>query len=421
MIKHKKLVICSIVVGLSSLLYINFYVNNFKFSFAGVVFPLLLYIYDENPIAFGFSSGIFLLIFRWLFYGFLQGVLGHQFYYVMPETIFYIVYGFVFYIIKKSNMSITYTKVFIISTIVDFISNMLETHIRIGEELFTTDNQIIKVILLIAVIRASLVWMILIGYKYYRLFLIKEEHDKRYRNLLQLISQLKTEMYWMEKNMDHIERVMTNAYQLFSNISENKNRDAWSNKSLEIAKDIHEIKKEYGLVVTGIEDMMANKLDNTGINFNELITILQETMEIEIKNQKKNIIIEYNIGENFYTEKHYYLMSILRNIIINAIDSIESKGKITVSHTVENNSHKFIIEDNGCGIKEEEISHIFSPGYSSKIDYSTGQVNRGLGLPLIENIIKVYLNGNLSVKSEYGKGSVFLISIPANELEDVIR
>jgi len=405
-------------VGLSSLLYIDFYINNFKFSFAGVVFPFLLYIYDDlNPVLFGFSSGFLLVVFRWIFLNPIQGLIGQQFYNIMPEIVFYIVYGTVFYVIRKSNISIKYKNIIVISTIVDFVSNILETYIRIGESLFSSDYSIVKVLLFVAILRATLIWIMVVGYNYNKLFLIKEEHDKRYRNLLQIISQLKTEIYWMEKNMDHIEKVMTNAYQLFSNINEDGTRNDWAMEALEIAKDIHEIKKEYSLVVMGIEDAMANKLDNTGMYFSELVAILEETMSMEIRNQKKDIIIDYNTGEDFYTEKHYYLMSILRNLIINAIDSIESRGNIIFSHIVENNNHQFIIKDNGCGIKEDELQYIFSPGYSSKIDYSTGQINRGLGLPLIENIIKVNLKGNIRVESEYGIGTVFTVSIPAEELE----
>lgn len=416
--KARKLLICSLLVGLSSLLYIDFYINNFKFSFAGVVFPFLLYIYDDlNLVLFGFSSGFLLVVFRWTFLNPIQGLIGQQFYNIMPEIVFYIVYGTVFYVIRKSNISIKYKNIIVISTIVDFISNILETYIRIGESLFSSDYSIVKVLLFVAILRATLIWIMVVGYNYNKLFLIKEEHDKRYRNLLQIISQLKTEIYWMEKNMDHIEKVMTNAYQLFSNINEDGTRNDWAMEALEIAKDIHEIKKEYSLVVMGIEDAMANKLDNTGMYFSELVAILEETMSMEIRNQKKDIIIDYNTGEDFYTEKHYYLMSILRNLIINAIDSIESRGNIIFSHIVENNNHQFIIKDNGCGIKEDELQYIFSPGYSSKIDYSTGQINRGLGLPLIENIIKVNLKGNIRVESEYGIGTVFTVSIPAEELE----
>ncbi|MCF6464472.1 ATP-binding protein [Clostridium sp. Cult2] len=418
--KHKEIVIASLVVGLSSLLYIDFYVKNFKFSFAGVMFPLLLFMYNEfNPILFGVLSGSSLVLFRGIFYGIIQGPFVETILYSMPENIFYIVYGLLFYGIKRKFQPITHNKMFIIAALSDTFSNIIEVYIRIGRNLFTTDYGMIKILLLVGLLRAGLVWLMITGYKYYKLLLIKEEHDKRYRNLLRLTSQLKTEVYWMEKNMAHIEKVMSNAYELFSNINENINRENWSDVALEIAKDVHEIKKEYGLVVMGIEEIMENRLDNTGMYFSELMIILKETLERDIKKQNKNISIEYKTGKNFYTEKHYYLMSILRNIVMNAIDSIENEGNIVLTHTIENNNHQFTIIDNGCGIDDEDLPHIFSPGYSTKIDYNTGQINRGLGLTLIEKLLQVQLKGSIHVKSKVGQGSTFTISIPVRELEGI--
>lgn len=416
--KYRNLLISSIIVGLASLLYIDFYIGNIKFSFAAVVFPLSLYIHDDlNPVLFGFTSGISLFISRLMFYGALQGLLGRQFYYTAPEIIFYIVYGLVFYAVKRRKIAKKYHNIFFICAIGDFTSNMVETYLRIGGIMFLQSSLAMKGFLLVAAIRAAAVVIMVIVYNYYKLFLTKEEHEERYRNLLQIISQLKTEVYWMEKNMDHIERVMANAYELFSEMNEKGGYADWTNKALEIAKDIHEIKKEYKLVVKGIEEVMANRLDNRGMYFKELISILKDTMEVEVRNQNKDIGITYNIHEDFYTEKHYFLMSIFRNLIINAIDSIENRGHIIFSHIKEGSNHKFIVEDNGSGIKEEDLPYIFSPGYSSKINYSTGEINRGLGLPLVENIIRNYLKGSIRVESEYGIGTKFIITIPKDELE----
>src|SRR5699024_10875478 len=114
---------------------------------------------------------------------------------------------------------------------------------------------------------------------------------------------------------------------------------------------------------------------------------------------------KYSLEKNFYTERHYYLMSILRNIGINAIDSIENNGNITISHTMEKDRHKFIVEDCGCGISDEDLPYIFSPGYSTKIDYATGEISRGLGLTLIEKLIKDDLKGDIFIKSKVGMGS----------------
>ncbi|QQY79570.1 histidine kinase/DNA gyrase B/HSP90-like ATPase [Keratinibaculum paraultunense] len=77
-----------------------------------------------------------------------------------------------------------------------------------------------------------------------------------------------------------------------------------------------------------------------------------------------------------------------------------------------------MVIDDGSGIEDEDLPHIFSPGYSTKIDYETGQIYRGLGLTLIKDIVEIYLNGKIKVKSKFGKGTIFIIYIPAKELEE---
>lgn len=419
--KSKRFIIASLIVGLSSLIYMDFYVKNFKFSFGGIVFPVILYVYDDfNPLFFGIISGFSLLLFRGVFSSLFQGVLAETLYLNAPEVVFYLIYGSMFNILKKKTNSLGENSMFIFFLISDFISNIVEIYIRIGNEILKSNGKLVKTLILVAFIRAGLVWIIILGYRYYKLLLVREEHDRRYKELLLLMSKLKTEVYWMEKNMDHIERVMENAYELFNNISNNNEvqREKWSQSALEIAKDVHEIKKEYSLVATGIEEIVTDGLDVTGMYFSELVNILKETINREIKNQGKDILVEYYIGGDFYTKKHYYLMSVLRNLMTNAIDSIEKKGKISLIHKMENDEHIFVVIDDGSGIEDEDLPHIFSPGYSTKIDYETGQIYRGLGLTLIKNIVEVYLNGKIKVKSKFGKGTIFTIYIPAKELEE---
>lgn len=408
----------SLLVGFSSLLYVDFFINNFKFTFAGVVFPLVLYIYDDsNPISLGFASGFIVFLLRSFFYGISNKLGGSQYYYLMPEVVFYLAYGFIFFLLKKTIDYITYKNIFLLALLADIMSNILESYLRFGKITFDLDYKILRSILLVGLIRAALLWLIVIGYENYKRFLVREEHEERYRNLLRLTSQLKTETYWMEKNMDYIEKVMSKAYNLFTNISEGENKKDWAKDALEIATDTHEIKKEYNLIIVGIEDIMSSKLDEKGMYFYELINILKESFEREIRSRNKDIKISYDLGEDFYTNNHYYLMSVFRNLIMNGLESIGEKGKISVSHEIFQGQHKIVVKDNGRGIKKEELANVFSPGYSTKIDYSTGEINRGLGLALVKSIVEVQLGGKIEVESDYGQGCSFLIAIAVEEME----
>ncbi|OWZ82851.1 sensor histidine kinase [Natranaerobius trueperi] len=407
--KRTKFIFATLVIVLFSQLYMNFYISDFKFSFAAVFFPVFLYIYDElNPLAFGFSSGVAFFIVRTLVG---QGIVA-----VIPEALFYIFYGFVFLVYKYNKGSYSLTNFFFLIFCTDFLGNTLEIYIRLGNDIFRGDIFIFQGILTAAISRAVIAFIIIVFLKYYRMFLIKEEHEERYKKLLLFISRLKTEVYWLEKNMDNIERVMSNVYQLSLNISEEKNSE-FKEEVLKIAKDIHEIKKDYGLVVQGLETILDDRISTEQMSFKELTKILQESLKFQCQAVAKNIDLEFKSGEDFNTDKHFILLSILRNLIMNSIESISSNGTITLIHQVKREKHSFIVKDNGCGISQEDLPHIFNPGYSSKINYYTGEVNRGLGLSLVKSLIEEQFEGQINVNSRENEGTCFEILIPIHKLE----
>ncbi|MGO1372310.1 MAG: sensor histidine kinase, partial [Senegalia sp. (in: firmicutes)] len=121
--------------------------------------------------------------------------------------------------------------------------------------------------------------------------------------------------------------------------------------------------------------------------------------------------------ENFYTSRHYELISILRNILTNSIEAM-NEGKIELIHTKNNSSHIFVIKDSGKGIKEKDIKNIFKAGFSTKINYNTGDISRGLGLNLVKKLIEKDFNGKISVFSLENIGTTFTIAIPIKDLEE---
>lgn len=105
---------------------------------------------------------------------------------------------------------------------------------------------------------------------------------------------------------------------------------------------------------------------------------------------------------------------------MNGIDSaIDSKKQCEIRfiHVVENGQHVFVIADTGVGIEEKNLTHIFTPGFSTKINYATGEINRGLGLSVVKDIVENHLGGKVTVSSEEDKGTTFRICIPRDSLE----
>ena len=58
-------------------------------------------------------------------------------------------------------------------------------------------------------------------------------------------------------------------------------------------------------------------------------------------------------------------------------------------------------------------------GYSTKFDYKTGNIYRGVGLYGVKATVEEKFGGTIDVDSEYGKGTTFTIRIPAKALEEV--
>jgi PAS domain S-box-containing protein len=115
-----------------------------------------------------------------------------------------------------------------------------------------------------------------------------------------------------------------------------------------------------------------------------------------------------------YTSQHYNvncnegkLHQAILNILDNAGQSIEEKGIITITTTIDKKYFIISILDNGCGIKEEDLDKITDPFFSTK---EPGK-GTGLGLSITQNIIEEH-KGKLDFKSKTGNGTEVIISLP---------
>ncbi len=102
------------------------------------------------------------------------------------------------------------------------------------------------------------------------------------------------------------------------------------------------------------------------------------------------------------------LRQVLLNVLLNARDATEPQGTITVELRSRRDRVLLRIQDNGCGIEAENLERVFEPFYTTK---STGT---GLGLALSRNIIEQF-GGEISIKSQAGRGTVVEIALPARK------
>lgn len=100
------------------------------------------------------------------------------------------------------------------------------------------------------------------------------------------------------------------------------------------------------------------------------------------------------------------------NILINAAQSIEKYGKITIKTYVHDKEVVVSVSDTGCGISDDDMAHIFDPFFSTK---PVGK-GTGLGLSAVKGIIENH-KGNIEVRSEVGRGTTVVVKLPVASKE----
>ena len=183
-------------------------------------------------------------------------------------------------------------------------------------------------------------------------------------------------------------------------------------------KDIKEfsgmIYKESSRLLQLIEELLSlSKLNEENIVLKENVNVrkvaedVADSLSFEAK--KKNIDIEIE-GEGEIISANTLIYEMLFNLVSNSIKY--SNDDKVVKIKIEDGKDKMLIsvEDQGIGIKREEIPRIFERFYTVDKSRSKQNGGTGLGLSIVKHIINV-LKGNISVESDPGKGTKFTITL----------
>jgi len=91
---------------------------------------------------------------------------------------------------------------------------------------------------------------------------------------------------------------------------------------------------------------------------------------------------------------------------------VKKDGWVKIDAIEENNGVKIIIEDNGVGIAEKDLEHIFKRFYRVDKERSRETGGTGLGLAIVKYIVELH-KGDLKVESKLGKGTKFMVFLPS--------
>ena len=159
------------------------------------------------------------------------------------------------------------------------------------------------------------------------------------------------------------------------------------------------------LLMTNLEnkDIITEKTDFS------LDEQLRDCMiRLEPQWSEKNIDIDMDLDELRFFWNEPLLAHVWNNLFDNAVKFTPENGSISVSCKRENGLVVVKVADSGCGISEEAQAHIFEKFYQADASHATK--GNGLGLPLVKKIVEL-CGGDVSVKSELGKGTEFTVEL----------
>lgn len=156
--------------------------------------------------------------------------------------------------------------------------------------------------------------------------------------------------------------------------------------------------------------LKISKLDADATEFKRNEVSISKVLDDSLKPfaltaELKNITIENKADDFVFNGDENWTAEAVSNIVKNCLEHTNDGGNITISSESTNLYNKLTISDNGCGIAEEDLPHIFERFYHGK---NSSKDSVGIGLALAKTVFEKE-NASVSVESKQGRGSVFEI------------
>lgn len=164
-------------------------------------------------------------------------------------------------------------------------------------------------------------------------------------------------------------------------------------------------------------EMNGERLSLASGNLDEFIQYT--TMKFSPLSEQKSISLKFEdkTGGLFMYFDRDKLGKILTNLLSNAFKFTKAGGVVKVELSkcfIDSRRYaRIIVEDTGCGISKEEQAHVFERFYRAEQQQAATQVGSGIGLNMVYEYVKLH-QGKVSLESEEGKGSRFIVDIPTD-------
>jgi two-component system sensor histidine kinase YcbA len=386
-----------------------------------VFFFFLLWSRKIHPIVSGLLVGVAVVLFRvaiGIFFG--DMLLLEAFERYIPVFFYYSVFGSLFHFLKVKNL---HDKPFLIGLngiIIEIVATIAEISVR---SLYTNIPLRLHTLYLISVIALIRSFFVL---GFFSLILIREarsaEDAQRRRNeqMLMLISNLYVEIVQLEKTMKNAEKLTGECYALYRDLKA-AGQEVFSKRTLKIAGEIHEMKKDNQRIYAGLSKLLAKEKFSEFMPIDDIIQVIVVGNERYAYLLGRNITFNINVMGTHPPYNTFLLLSVVNNLVANAVEAIEQNGEIAIEAKIDLHMLVIKVKDNGSGISPRNRQLIFTPGFTTKFD-PEGKASNGIGLSYVKEMIE-QLNGLICLEepqahSDARYKTIFTIRLPIVELSN---
>lgn len=231
-------------------------------------------------------------------------------------------------------------------------------------------------------------------------------------------------------NMSHDIRTPMNAIVGFSGLLEKSIHD--EKKSLDYIKKIRVSSDILLTIINQVLEMARIEsgkitLNPESVNIREMVEAMNTVFESSLTNKSLEYQCSLNVVHDQILCDKTKMEEIILNVVSNSIKYTNPHGKITVSideldsEDEKNANYKVVVEDNGIGMSQDYLPHIFEEFSREHTSTETRVAGTGLGLPIVKSLVD-RMGGTIEVESEEGKGTRFIMkfSFPVS-LENQVR
>ena len=150
----------------------------------------------------------------------------------------------------------------------------------------------------------------------------------------------------------------------------------------------------------------------------DILRVTTSYIRQSLKKKSQQVVIEVYNQIDLLVVNHYYVVSILSNLIFNSIDALQhqSHGLIKITVSDQGRNIEIDISDNGQGMDAQTLALIFEPGFTTKYNQNTGNVYRGIGLSHVKVLVEEIFAGSINVQSQVNQGTTFKVFLNKGRL-----